>query len=71
MKGVLSEYSIDNSEKSLIEQYRSTEGDITEIIKSAILAQFTAMGAERKGMGSYFPQSLIDDYNKTAQERLH
>jgi len=44
MKVILSEYSIDNSDKCLVEQYRSTKGDIGEIISSLILAQFSAMG---------------------------
>jgi hypothetical protein len=70
MKVILSEYSIDNSDKGLVEQYGSTKDDIGEIVSSLILAQFLAMSAESKGTGSLFPQILIDSYNETTKDRF-
>ena len=70
MKVILSEYSIDNSDKRLVEQYRSTEGDIGEIVSELILRQFSAMGGESKCIGSVFSQALIDSYNETTKDRF-
>jgi hypothetical protein len=70
MKVILSEYSIENSDRGLVEQYMSTKDDIGEIVSSLILAQFSAMGAESKVIGSLFSQTFIDScYNEITKDR--
>ena len=70
MKITLSDYSIDITDKGLIEQYKSTKGDTKEIIVSLILKQFSRMGGEIKGLGSLCNQNLIDRYNEVSNDRF-
>ena len=42
MKNVLSDYSIDNDDKTLIEQYESTQFNIEETVEKLISTQFSS-----------------------------
>jgi hypothetical protein len=70
MKNVLSDYSIDNDDKTLIEQYESTRFNIEETVEKLISTQFSALNAEAKGLGVFCSQDLIDMYNKVSNDRL-
>jgi len=70
MKNVLSDYSIDNDDKTLIEQYESTQFNIEETVEKLITTQFSALNAEAKGLGVFCSQDLIDMYNKVSNDRL-
>ena len=48
MKNVLSDYSIDNDDKTLIEQYESTQFNIEETVEKLISTQFSALNAEER-----------------------
>ena len=68
MKNVLSDYSIDNDDKTLIEQYESTQFNIEETVEKLISTQFSALNAEAKAWSFLIKIWLL--YNKASNDRL-
>jgi hypothetical protein len=52
------------------EHYKSTNGNSSEIISAVIWSQFTALGAQSKGIGSPICQTLINSYKEATKSRF-